>query len=365
MFRHALLCTLVIASGFLVGCKEPESEATQPRPSLVVLPQPAELRVQSYPGEIHARFEPELAFRIAGKVIKRMVEAGDRVSKGQPLAELDPADVRLQLEASRARVSAAQADLQLARTERERYKTLLDRQMISSSQFDSADNNYRSAAARLKQARADFEVADNQATYSVLRAPQAGVIAQRAVEVGQVVAAGQTVFVLAADGEREVLISLPETVINQIATGQPVEVELWSRPDQRLAGIVRELSPAADSQSRTFAARVSLKDPEADVEIGQSARVFIQNQHDVPLSVPLSAVTAEKSQSFVWVVDKQTLKVSRRPVKVGSFRRDRASILEGLDSSDWVVAAGVHMLLEGQSVQPVDRQNRRLAATKE
>lgn len=365
MLRHALLCTLVIASGFLVGCKEPESEAPPPRPTLVVQPQPAELRVQSYSGEVHARYEPELAFRIAGKVTRRMVEAGDRVSKGQPLAELDPADVRLQLEASRARVSATQADQQLAKTERDRYKTLLDRQMISSSQYDTADNNYRSANARLKQARADFEVANNQATYSVLRAPQAGVIAQRAVEVGQVVAAGQTVFLLAADGEREVLISLPETVINQITTGQPVDVQLWSRPDKRLAGIVRELSPAADPQSRTFAARISLTDRDADVEIGQSARVFIQNQHDVPLSVPLSAVTAEKAQSFVWVVDKQTLKVNRKPVQVGSFRRNQASILDGLDSNDWVVAAGVHMLLEGQSVQPVDRQNRRLTLTKE
>lgn len=365
MVRHVLLCTLILATSLLAGCKEPETVATPPRPTIVVQPQPADLEVQSYPGEVHARFEPELAFRIGGKVVRRMVDAGERVKQGQPLAELDPEDVRLQLEASRAQVSAAQADLQLAKTERDRYKTLLDRQMISSSQYDTADNNYRSAEARLKRARAEFEVADNQATYSILRAPQAGVIARRAVEVGQVVAAGQTAFVLAADGEREVLISLPETTISQISIDQKVDVQLWSRPGDTLHGTIRELSPAADPQSRTFAARVSLTDAPGNVDIGQSARVLISNPHEVPLSVPLSAVSAEDGRSFVWVVNPQTLRVKRQPVQVGSYRQNQVTILDGLKSDEWVVAAGVHMLLDDQLVQPVDRHNRSLTLGEE
>src|SRR5690606_28038903 len=273
------------------------------------------------------------------------------------LAELDPEDVRLQLEAARAQVVAAEANLQLAKTERDRYRTLLERQMISSSQYDNADNTYRSAAARLKQARAEFDVADNQATYSVLRAPQDGVIAQRAVEVGQVVAAGQRVFELAADGEREVLISLSESSIGQIAVGQPVEVQLWSRPEERLPGTVRELSPAADPLSRTFAARVSFAADEQRVEIGQSARVFIRQPDQVPLAVPLAAVSAERNQSFVWVVDPATRQVVRTPVQLGAYGQDQATILDGLEADDWVVAAGVHILVEGEQIQPVDRQN--------
>jgi len=359
MSRHALLGFIVLVlTSALTGCREPEIVETPPRPAVVVHPQPAEAQVQSYPGEVRARFEPELAFRIGGKVTKRMVDAGDRVRKDQPLAELDPEDVRLQLEAARAQVAAAEANVHLARTERDRYRTLLDRQMISSSQYDNADNTYRSAAARLKQARAEFDVADNQATYSVLRAPQDGVIAQRAVEVGQVVAAGQQVFVLAADGEREALISLPESSIGHIAIGQAVDVQLWSRPEDRFAGTIRELSPAADPLTRTFAARVSFNADAQRVEVGQSARVFIRQSDQVPLAVPLSAVSAEQGESFVWVVDPQTHAVVRTPVRMGNYGQEHATILDGLQADDWVIAAGVHMLVEGQQVQPVDRQNR-------
>ncbi|NLY58212.1 MAG: efflux RND transporter periplasmic adaptor subunit [Gammaproteobacteria bacterium] len=359
MFRTALSLGLVLFTGTLLSaCSEPQSVITPPRPALVMQPQPAATQVQSYPGEVRARVEPELAFRIGGKVSRRLVDAGDRVQRNQPLAELDPEDARLQLEAARSQVAAAEANLNLAQTERERYRTLLERQMISSSQYDTADNTYRSAAARLKQARAEFNVAENHATYSVLRAPQDGVIARRALEVGQVVAAGQTVLVLAADGQRDVLFSLPESHLGQLAVGQAVEVELWSRPQQRFPGILHELSPAADPQSRTFAARVSFQPEGAPVEVGQSARVFIANAEQVPLAVPLAAVSAEAGQSFVWVVEPTTQTLQRRQVQVGSYQQNQASIVSGLEPDDWIVAAGVHMLLEGQQVLPVDRDNR-------
>lgn len=241
---------------------------------------------QAFPGEIRARHEPELAFRIGGKVIRRLVEVGERVKKDQPLAELDPQDVRLQLEAARAQVSAAEANLQTVRAEYRRYRTLLDRNLVSHSQFENIQNSYRAGEARLKQIRAEFNVADNQAGYAVLRSPQDGVIASRRVEVGQVVAAGQTVFSLAADGEREVLIGLPEHSFERFRIGQPVSVELWSQRDRRFAGHIRELSPAADPQSRTFAARVAFDDRATPAELGQSARVYVAAAEAVPLSVP-------------------------------------------------------------------------------
>ena len=242
---------------FLAACGHEEAAPTTLRPAMVVQPQPTAQAMDSFPGEVRARYEPDLAFRIGGKVSKRLVEEGERVKANQPLAELDPQDVRLQLEATRAQVAAAQANLSLVRAERDRYKTLMDRQMVSHSQYDNAENLYRSGEARLKQIKAEFDVSSNQAGYAVLRAPQDGVVAKRAVEVGQVVAAGQTVFTLATDGEREVLISLPEQGFGRFKIGQPVSVELWSQPDQRFAGRIRELSPAADPKSRTFAARVA------------------------------------------------------------------------------------------------------------
>lgn len=358
MSRHIL--SPIFAIGLvtlLTACGQEAAAPVTVRPALVVQPLPASRSVDSYPGEVRARLEPELAFRIAGKVSRRLVEEGQRVKANQPLAELDAQDVRLQREAMRAQVAAAEANLQLVRAERDRYKTLLGKQMVSQSQYDNAENLYRSGEARLKQQRAELTVADNQADYTVLRAPQEGVIARRSVEVGQVVAAGQTVFTLAADGEREVSISLPEQNFARFKIGQPVTVELWTERDRRLPGRIRELSPAADPRSRTFAARIAFEAGQVPVELGQSARVYVASEHAVALAVPLSAVSAEQGVSYVWRVEAdRTLK--RVAVQLGPWGQESVPVLEGLRATDWVVAAGVHVLREGEQIRPVDRSNR-------
>ena len=361
MRRRAPLLLVPVLCALLIACGEDAAKESSVRPAMVVQPLPMAAQSQSYAGEVRARLEPELAFRIGGKIAKRLVEIGDRVKAGQPLAELDPQDVRLQLDAVRAQLAAAEAAAQLAKSERDRYKTLIDRQMVSRSQYDNAENAYKSAAARLKQARAEFEVASNQAGYAVLRAPAAGVISARRAEAGQVVAAGQTVFMLAADGEREVVISLPESVIERASIGQPVSVELWSHAGERYPGKIRELAPAADQQSRTFAARVTFSAGEQNIDLGQSARVFIEAAEPVSLSVPLAAVTAEGGEPYVWVIDPQTSTAVRTAVRIGPFGQERVPVLEGLKASDWVVLAGVQMLRDGQQVRPVDRDNRDVA----
>ncbi len=354
MFRYALPVSLAF---FLSACGHEEPVQMGIRPAMVVQPEPSAQAADSYPGEVRARYEPELAFRIGGKVSRRLVEEGERVKANQPLAELDPQDVRLQLEATRAQVTAATANLNLVRAERDRYKTLLERQMVSRSQYDNAENLYRAGEARLKQIKAEFDVANNQAGYAVLRAPQDGVVAKRAVEVGQVVAAGQTVFTLATDGEREVLISFPEQNYARFKIGQPVSVELWTQPGQRFDGRIRELSPAADPKSRTFAARIAFMAGKVPAELGQSARVFIQHTDAQSLSVPLSALSAEGGATYVWRVDANNT-LHKTPVRVGAFGEKSVPVLEGLSASDWVVAAGVHVLHEGLQVRPVDRDNR-------
>ncbi|MCQ4279000.1 efflux RND transporter periplasmic adaptor subunit [Pseudomonas stutzeri] len=357
MCRHALPFLGAFGFALLAGCGNGEPEQLSTRPVMVVQPQPASEAFESYPGEVHARYEPELAFRIGGKVTERMVEAGERVRKDQPLAKLDPQDVRLQLEGIRAQVAAAEANLRVARAEHERYKTLMDRQLVSRSQFDSSENAYRSAQARLQQARAEFDVANNQVGYAILRATHEGVIAQRRVEVGQVVGAGQTAFVLAADGEREVAINLPEQALDRYSVGQPVSVEIWSQPGKTYAGHIRELSPAADPQSRTYSARVAFDDAKVPAELGQSALVSIRSNGEVPLAVPLSAVTAEQGKAYVWRV-KEDGTLERVAVQTGAFGDSSVPILKGLQADDWVVLAGVQMLHENQSVRAVDRDNR-------
>ncbi|MBF5052136.1 RND efflux membrane fusion protein [Alcanivorax venustensis ISO4] len=363
MSRYPLLALLPLAL-VMAACSpaEPESD-TSPRPALVVQPGTGDALRDIYPGEVRARYEPELAFRIGGKISRRMVTVGDRVEAGQPLAELNAEDVRLELDAARARLASARSDQRLARSELERYRTLLDRQVISQSQFDSVESRAEASDAQLEQARAQLKVASNQADYAVLEAPETGVIAQRLAEAGQVVAAGQAVFVLAVDGDREVVIDLPEQDVKRFQVGDEVAIELWSRPGEPFPGRIRELAPAADPSSRTFEARVAFDNDTADAELGQSARVLVDHANggaDV-LTVPLAAVTADQGESFVWVVNPDDATLVKTPVRTGAYREDRVPVLEGLSADDWVVAAGTQVLREGQKVRPVDRQNRQVS----
>jgi len=360
MYRSLLLAALPLCLA-LAACApaEPGEEEEKPRPAVMVLPKVAGARQDIYPGEIRARYEPALSFRIGGKISRRLVDVGDRVEKGQPLAELDAEDLRLQLDSARAALTSAEADHRLAKSELERYGKLLERQLVSTSQFDTVESRFDAAAAQLKQARAQLAVARNQAAYAVLKAPRDGVIAQRQAEAGQVVAAGQAVFSLAADGDREVRIDLPEQDIGRLKVGQVLAVELWSQPGRPFPARIREISPAADPTSRTFEARVTFDNAEVGAELGQSARVFVDS--DAPrgaLSLPLSAVTADGGQPYVWVLDPQQQTLHKTPVTLGPYGEERVPVLAGLKPDDWVVAAGTHLLREGLRVRPVDRMNR-------
>ena len=348
-----IACVLVI----LGGCDKAPVSTPTVRSALVTQPVPAAPLQHIYPGEVRARYEPDLAFRIGGEVTQRLVEVGERVKKDQLLATLDPQDVRLQRQAAEAQVTAAQAAFNLAKAEFSRYEILMSKNLASRSQFDNAQNNLKAANAQLKQAQAELAVAGNQLQYAGLRATGNGVITRKMIEVGQVIAAGQAAFTLALDGEREVVIGVAEQSIEQLKTGQAVTVKLWAQPDAHFKGVIRELAPAADSASRTYAARIAFND-NPKVELGQSAQVLIEQPGLIPLAVPMTAVTADKGQAFVWVVEPTSLQVHKREVAIGAFGQDQVPVMQGLNASDWVVVSGAHVLTEGQVVRAVDRQNR-------
>ena len=344
----------------LAACAKPEPAPLQARPVWVVHPQPAVATASSYPGEVRAREETTLSFRVGGNLLRREVDAGQRVHKGQLLAELDVADYALQARAAQAQYAAAEADLVRARDDQQRYATLAEQQLVSRSALDAQNAALKAAQGQADAARSNLDVARNQAAYAQLRAPADGVIASRQAEAGQVVAAGQAIYTLAADGAREVAIALPESRIRDFAVGQAVQVELWNQPGKRWPGTIREIAPAADAQARTYATRVSLAAEALDaVQLGQSAKVFVAAEGGA-LQVPLAAVQpgATPQQAGVWVVDLDKGVVQLREVTLGAYGADSVPVLSGLQAGDWVVAAGGHLLREGQQVTAVDRQNR-------
>lgn len=353
----------VVLMAGLTACSA-DKPADSPRPALVVQPGGgADAALSAYAGEVRAREESPLSFRVGGNLIRRNVDAGARVQKGEVLALLDPGDFALQAQAAQAQLAAAEADLARARGDRDRYAKLVGDQLISRSAYDAQVAAYKAAEGQARAARAQMDVMRNQEGYSQLRAPRDGVIASRQAEAGQVVAAGQTIFTLAADGGREVAIGLPENRIREFSVGQPVMIELWNAPGQRLPGTIREIAPAADAQTRTYAARVGLVgEARQQVELGQSARVYVQeNGTKAALKLPLSAVQrGQDGETSVWIVDPATGKVRAQSVQLGRYGESSVPVLGGLKASDWVVAAGGHLLREGQVVAPVDRNNRPL-----
>ena len=204
-------------------------------------------------------------------------------------------------------------------------------------------------------------MARNEAAYAQLRAPVAGAIAVRHAEVGQVVAAGQPVFTLAAEAGRDVVIAIPEGRIDDIAVGQPVQVELWSEPGRRMAGTVREVAPVADPLTRTWQARIALRGDETGaVALGQTAQVFLPREDaDAGMSVPLAAVQRDENDATaVWVVDPEQGVVHLVPVALGPYGSTRVPVVEGLAPDALVVVAGGHLLREGQPVRAVGHDNR-------
>ncbi|MCG6116887.1 MAG: efflux RND transporter periplasmic adaptor subunit [Aquimonas sp.] len=358
-FPGRALSAMLVLGLLLSACSRAPAPPEPLRPAMVVQAAESRPELSAFAGEIRARHEPALGFRVGGKLQRRLVEVGDQVTEGQALAELDPQDLGLQADAARAALAAAQSEQALTESEFERQRTLRERGLASATAFDTAQARLRAAASQVDAARAQLALARNQRAHGVLRAPAAGVIAQRLAEAGQVVAAGQTVFVLAEDGEREVAITLPEGTIGQVQSGQPVTVQLWSQPERLLAGRIRELAPVADAASRTHAARVRIEDTTESVELGASARVFLQNGNGPRLELPLAAVSAN-GEAHVMKLDRATGRVHRHPVQVLSYTERGALIGAGLSPDDWVVAGGLHLLSDGQEVRPVDRDNRAL-----
>jgi len=344
----AASAALLLAS---CGNGPPAQEPVRPVLSVVVTPGADSTR-DVYSGELRARVETDLAFRVGGKISARVVDAGSRVAKGQALARLDPRDARLAAASAGAQLASAEADHALARAEFDRATDLLARRFISQSAYDARQAAYAAASARLEQARSQAALSTNQEAYTTLLADADGVVVSTSAEPGQVVSAGQAVLRLARDGEMEVVLNAPEGRIANFRAGQEVIVYLWADPANRFPGRIREIAGGADAVTRTFQVRVSVPRVPAGARIGMSATVAFAKPTDANLVVvPLAALLRGADSAAVWVVDRNSSRVKRRQVEVGQYREDGATILSGLAAGEVVVAAGVHKLREDQQVR--------------
>jgi len=292
-----------------------------------------------YSGEIRARNESTLSFRIGGKLVERKVDAGAQVKAGQVLARLDPTDTGLQ-------ASAAQAQYQLAEADVKRYRELRGKGFVSQSALDAKEASFKAAAAQAGLTR-------NQTDYTTLRADHDGVVSATLAEAGQVVSAGQPVVRVAQAGGREVAIAIPEAQFVQRKLGEKAEIVLLTGDGKVLGGHLRELSSSADPFSRTYPARVLLDSTTAQPALGMTARVsFGGDKRNGGFLVPLSAVFQQGDQPALWIVGADNT-LSLRAVKVAAWRDEGAVIASGVTAGERIVTAGVHKLTAGETIRSI------------
>lgn len=343
------LLLVSLAAVLLAACSKPAPPPEDIRPVRAIVVSSSNLGVQAeFSGEVRARVESRLGFRVGGKIAARKVDVGDVVRRGQVLMQLDPQDLRLSQAQAGASLRAAETTRDLAQADLKRYQELRAQNFVSQAVLDEKRSALRAAQASVDAAQAAYRGQSNQAQYAGLVADGDGVVTSVEAEVGQVVAPGTPVVRVARLGEKEIVIGLPEDKVDALRRLKDVTVRTWANPELRLAGKVREVSPVADPATRTYAVKVSIPDS-PEVRLGMTALVrFASTTPDARMTVPLSALHQEKGVTSVWIVENG--KVRLVPVQVGDIAGNDVVLSGGVQPGQTVVTAGVNLLKAGQRV---------------
>jgi len=336
-----------------------KQESTDVRPvQTLVIGQSHEAVGATYAGVTSARYESNQGFRVAGTVVKRLVEVGQHVLINQPLMQLDPANLDLNKQAAQAQLNAARSQAAQAQVTLDRDAELLKQNFISQAEYDRDNVNLAAAQAQLQVAQSQYGEATNQADYGTLRAAVTGIVTAINADVGQVVASGKPVITIAKDGDREVVINVPESRVDQLRKAKDLNVTLWAVPGKTYRAKLREIDPDTDQTTRTYDAHITVLKPDAVMLLGMTAYVHlpdVQGQH--AYVVPLTAIYYQGKTPMVWLVDKQSSTVALHAVSVLTAQGNNALVSGGLKDGDVVVTLGVNLLHAGQKVQPVGPPN--------
>lgn len=343
---------LLAVAALLAACSPAAPPAEPVRAVKLMTVGAGELQArQEYSGEVRARVETRLGFRVAGKIVQRHVELGQRVQAGQVLAQLDPQDYQLAAAAARAQLSSAQTQFDLAAAEFKRFSALKEQNFISGAELERREASLKAAQATLEQARAQASSQGNQAGYTRLVADVAGVVTGIDAETGQVVAAGSPVVRIAQDGPRDVVFSVPEDKVARLQAGQPVAVRSWAG-GAPLQGRVREVSASADPVTRTYLVKAGVEGAEAP-PLGSTVHVLpeaLGHAGVQAIKLPTTALRQEGQATAVWVYEPGTSTVRSQVVQIATADGNEAVVAGGLVPGMQVVSTGVHVLTPGQKV---------------
>src|ERR1700729_1654648 len=345
---------LAVMAIALAGCNDKVAEKAVPtRPVLVAtVHYEAESPERSFVGTIRPRIETDMGFRVPGKVAKRLVEVGQTVDVGQPLATLDEVDLKLQAEQAVAEFNAATGVLAQASAAEQRAKDLRTKGWATDATLDQAKAAGDEARARLNRAERSVELTRNSLSYATLVADTRGVVTATLIDAGQVVASGQTAIRVARFAEKEAVVAIPETLLARAKDGV-ASVTLWSEPERKYAAKLREVAPSADPATRTYLAKFSLPDAGDKVSLGMTATLTLADPTTERVArLPLSALFSEGGDPSLYVVDDKA-EVVLKPVAVKSYESNSVVITGGVDEGAKVVVLGVQKLDPAQKVRVV------------
>lgn len=347
--------SIAIAVALLSACGKPAPQAEAARP-VIAMPAKASdgASMARFPGEVHARYEMPLSFRVPGQLIAREAHLGDSVKKGQVLARIDDADAGRNQASAQAALEAAEHRLAFATQQRDRDDAQAKANLISQLQLDQTHDAYATALAGRDQARQQLALAQNQSRYTTLVADRDGRITSEQAEIGQVVAAGQAVFGFAWSGERDVFFDVPEDRIAAVAVGQAATVSLPALPGRSFGGHVRDVSPAADPQARTYRVKLALDGNATELPLGMTAQVALADGSTTAgVRLPATALFHQDEHPAVWVLRPNDSTLELRPVTV--LRYGERDVLVGaeLHAGEQVVMQGVHTVTAGEKVTPI------------
>lgn len=338
----------------LLGACEPASEAEAPpvRPVRVVTIAKGDSgEVVSLTGDIQAEDEASLAFRVSGRMIERFANVGDTVKAGQVVARLDPQNALNTLRSAKAAVAAAEGRLVQATNNFGRQERLLGNGFTTRAIFDEAQQGLQTAQAQVDSAEAQLKIAEDNVSYTELKADAPGVVTARGAEPGEVVQAGQMILQLAREGGRDAVFDVPAQVLRSQPADPVIRVTLTGDSSVMASGRVREIAPQADPVTRTFRVRVGLDNPPEIMRLGSTVTGQVRFDNSPSIEIPASALTAFNSQPAVWVVDPTNTTVTMRNVEVLRFNPATVAISSGLSVGEVVVSAGVQALHPGQKVR--------------
>ncbi len=354
--KLSLLLLAVIGSLGLSGCNEKKVDKVEKLQRPVVVetvrfePKSA---ARSFVGTVRPRVESDLGFRVAGKVDKRLVQAGDRVKAGQEMAQLDATDLRLQREQSSAELKAALSSQIQANAAYQRGQSLRKQGWSTAADLDRLKAASDEADGRVNRDQQALTLATNALGYAVLLADADGVVTQTMIEPGQVIAAGTPAIRVAQNGEREVVAAIPEALVDRVA-GAKATVSLWSQTERSYTAKLRELSPTADSSTRTYPAKFTILDAGPQVEFGMTATLILSDPDTAQVArLPLSSLFNEGKGPSLWVVDPKTGILVLKPVDIAGYDARDVLIKSGVEAGEQIVTLGVQKLDAGQKVRVV------------